>query len=131
MVRKFNPTSENPARAVQVWEILVGKAMNRQSVTYEILSELMYGKKAPGVLNSVLGHVAYYCEDNGLPPLTVLVVGESSGIPGEGFRVIDADKRDEYREQVFGCNWYDIYPPSEAELADAYKNHHQTGVATA
>ncbi|HKN34745.1 MAG: hypothetical protein DMG41_38590 [Acidobacteria bacterium] len=72
MIRRFNPTSEHPARAVQAWEILVSKAMNRQTVTYELLSALMYGKKAQGVLNAVLGHVAFYCEDNGLPPLLYL-----------------------------------------------------------
>jgi len=129
MIRRFNPTSEHPARAVQAWEILVSKAMNRQTVTYELLSELMYGKKAQGVLNAVLGHVAFYCEDNGLPPLTVLVVGKWPGKPGEGFPAGPA-KIDENREGVFQFDWYNIYPPSEAELAAAYRDH-KTSVGTA
>jgi hypothetical protein len=92
---------------VQAWEILVSKAMNRQTVTYELLSKLMYGKKAQGVLNAVLGHVAFYCEDNGLPPLAVLVVGKWPGKPGEGFPA-DPAKIDENRELVFQFDWYDI-----------------------
>jgi len=74
-MKTFNPTAEHPARAVQAWQILVGKAMNRQTVTYKGLSKLMYGKEAAGVLAAILGHIAFYCEDNNIPPLTALVVG--------------------------------------------------------
>jgi hypothetical protein len=81
-MKTFNPTSENPARAVQAWQILVGAAMNRQTVTYGGLSKLMYGKEAAGVLAHILGHVAFYCEDNSFPPLTTLVVGKEAGKPG-------------------------------------------------
>jgi hypothetical protein len=45
-MRTFNPHSGHPARAVQAWQILVGRAMNRQTVTYDGLSRLMYGKRA-------------------------------------------------------------------------------------
>src|ERR1700694_2212597 len=58
-VKTFNPTSEHPARPVQAWQIMIGKAMNRQTVTYEGLSELMYGKQAAGVLAAILGHIAF------------------------------------------------------------------------
>jgi hypothetical protein len=75
----FNPTAEHPARAVQAWQILVGKAMNRQTVTYKGLSKLMYGKDAAGVLAAILGHIAFFCEDNDIPPLTALVVGMGLG----------------------------------------------------
>jgi hypothetical protein len=39
IMQRFNPSSSHPARAVQCWQILVGKAMNRQTVTYEGLSD--------------------------------------------------------------------------------------------
>jgi hypothetical protein len=121
-MKTFNPTSEHPARAVQAWQILVGKAMNRQTVTYEGLSKLMYGKEAAGVLAGVLGHVAFYCEDNNIPPLTTLVVGKWPGRPGDRIP-IDPDKIDEEREKVYRYDWYNIYPPSEADLAEAHKGH--------
>jgi hypothetical protein len=121
-VKTFNPTSKNPARAVQAWQILVGMAKNRQTVTYEGLSELMYQKKAAGVLDKILGHIAYYCGDNQLPPLETLVVGKRRGKPGRGIPV-DPIQIDAKREEVYQYNrWYDIYP-SEEHFAAAYARH--------
>jgi len=98
--------------------------MNRQTVTYEGLSELMYGKQAAGVLAAILGHIAFYCEENQIPPLTTLVVGKGPGKPGDKIPV-DPAQIDEKRELVFKQDWYDICPPSEAEFAAAYKKHHK------
>src|SRR5438477_9496807 len=113
-MKTFNPAPENPARAIQAWQILVGKAMNRQTLTYELLSELMYGKQAAGVLAQILGHIAFYCIDKQIPPLTALVVGKGFGKPGDRFPLAPA-KTDEERENVYRHNWYDIYPPSETD----------------
>lgn len=96
--------------------------MNRQIVTYELLSELMYRRHAAGVLAQILGHVAFYCQDNNLPPLTTLVVGKGPGKPGYGIP-LDPMKIDEERETVYQFDWYDIYPPSESDFAAAYKRH--------
>ncbi|MGA3303230.1 MAG: hypothetical protein ABSC72_08080 [Methylovirgula sp.] len=119
---QFNPHATASARAVQAWQILVGKAMNRQTITYEGLSRLMFGKNAAGVLAGILGHIAFYCNDNDLPPLTSIVVGKSRGTPGEEIP-IDPSVIDEKREEVYQCDWYDIRPPSEEELGSAYSRH--------
>ncbi|SRR6266849_587388 len=121
-MKKFNPTSKNPVRAVQAWQILISRAMNRQTITYEGLSLLMYKKKAQGVLDKILGHIAYYCQDNELPPLTAIVVGKRRGTPGEDIP-IDPTKFDSERERVYDYDWYDVYPPSEEELEQAFKAH--------
>ena len=40
-----------------------------------------------------------------------------------GYRIpVDPTRIDELRENVYQQDWYDIYPPSEAELAAAYKS---------
>lgn len=122
MKRFFNPSSPHPVRAVQAWQILVGMAMRRQTITYEALSDLMYKKKAQGVLDRILGHIAFYCTDNNLPGLTSIVVGKRRGTPGRDIPIDPADISTE-REKVYGCDWYDVYPPSEAELKTAYDNH--------
>jgi hypothetical protein len=96
--------------------------MSRQTLTYERLSELMYKRKAAGVLAAILGHVAFYCEDAGLPPLTVLVVEKDSGRPSFGIPV-QPTKIDEVRERVFQHDWYNDYPPSEQALAIAHEHH--------
>ena len=121
-MHRFNPHSPHPARAVQAWQILVGKAMNRQTVTYEGLSVSMYGKNAAGVMANILGHIAFYCMDSGLPPLTAIVVGKRGGKPGEDIPV-SLEEIDEEREKVFRRNWYDVYPPTEDKLAAAYAKH--------
>jgi hypothetical protein len=114
-MKNFNPTSRHPDRAVQAWQVLVSAAMHRQTMTYEGLSVLMYQKEAAGVLNNVLGHIAFYCIDNGLPPLTSIVVGKNRRTPGDEIpfdpATIDAD-----REKVYATDWYDIYPPSAEEF---------------
>lgn len=118
-MRLFNPSSPHPARALQCWQILIGKAMNRQTVNYKGLSETMYGKPAAGVLAEVLGHIAYYCKQNDLPSLTAIVVN-MGGAPGPGIPV-DKTTLDAQREAVFERDWYDVYPPTEDEFSQAFK----------
>ena len=45
-MKRFNPSSHQPERALQAWVILVGAATNRQILTYQLLSEKMFGKPA-------------------------------------------------------------------------------------
>jgi hypothetical protein len=121
-MKVFNPSSPHAARAVQAWQILVGIAMKRQTTTYESLSQLMYNKKAQGVLDKILGHIAYYCIDNHLPALTSIVVGKGRGTPGHDIPV-DLSTIDKEREKVYNFDWYNIYPPPENELKKAFENH--------
>ncbi len=73
-------------------------------------------EKAAGVLANSLGHVAFYCKQNRLPPLTALVVNEKTGMPGEG---IPIEKSLSKREKVFAFAWFDVIPPSPEELRNA------------
>lgn len=118
-MKRFNPSSPHPDRAVQAWLILVSAAMHRQTLTYEGLSVLMYGKKAQGVLDKILGHIAFYCNDNGLAPLTSIVVGKGRGTPGADIP-IDINELDSERERVYVADWYDVYPPTRDELHEFY-----------
>jgi hypothetical protein len=118
----FNPSSSHPDRAYQAWLILIGAAMNRQTLTYEGLSVLMYRRKAQGVLDRILGHVAFYCIEHGLPPLTSIVVGKKRGTPGADIP-IDLSQRDMERERVHTHDWYDEFPPNPMQLKSAYEAH--------
>jgi hypothetical protein len=120
MSKTFSPTSEMADRAVQAWQILVCKAMNRQTLTYLELSRLMYGKDAAGTLDKILGHVAYFCNANALPPLTSIVVGKGRGTPGHDIPA-DLSKIDAARERVYEFDWYDVFPPSRDDLRTAYE----------
>lgn len=92
--------------------------MNRQTLTYEGLSVKMYQKKAAGVLDKILGHVAFYCIEQDLPPLTSIVVGKGRGTPGQDIP-LDAASLDGARERVYAYDWYDEYPPTTDQLAAA------------
>jgi hypothetical protein len=118
-MRRFNPTATQGERAVQAWQILIGLAKNRQIITYRGLSELMYRKRAAGVLAQMLGHIAYYCEANDLPQLNAIVVGKGRGTPGHDIP-LNPREVDEMREKVYDYDWYDLYPPSERELSTTY-----------
>lgn len=121
-MKTFNPSSKHPERAVQAWQILVGVAMNRQTLTYELLSQLMYKKKAAGVLDRILGHIAYYCNENKLPPLTSVVVGKGRGTPGDEIPM-NPQEFDARREDVYAFDWYDVYPPSALALKEAFEKN--------
>jgi hypothetical protein len=96
--------------------------MNRQTLTYEQLSILMFRRRAAGVLDGTLGHIAFYCIDNDLPPLSAIVVGKRRGRPGHDIPV-DPATLDADRERVYGYDWFGIRPPSEADLTAAYSQH--------
>lgn len=115
----FNPKSSHPLRAMQAWQILVGAAMSRQTLTYLGLSEKMYQKPAQGVLDKILGHIAYYCNDNDLPALTSIVVGKGRGTPGQDIPA-DHSRMDAIREAVYEVDWYNIVPPSPEQLKGSF-----------
>ena len=102
-------------RAQQVWQVLTSAARNRQILTYELLAKAI-GMGA-GTLAGPLGCVMYYCQQRGLPPLTVLVVGKAGGRPGIG--LITSKNVNIDRERVYAHNWFESVPPTETELAHA------------
>ncbi len=69
-------------RATQIWTVLAWIAKNRQSLTYGQLSNLV-GVPAAG-LGQLLEPIQSYCLSSSLPPLTILVIQQESGIPGPG-----------------------------------------------
>lgn len=106
------PTMTTYERAIQIYQVLIAAAHNRQILTYQILGKTI-GVPARG-LAPHLGHLMRYCKRAGLPPLTVLVVQKDSGKPGEGFTTFEDLHRD--RERVFAQDWYRMKPLSAANL---------------
>ena len=117
MIKLFTDNSTHATRSLQIWQILIAKANSRQTLTYGMLAQMLRFKGA-GVLAPILGHIMFYCQQNNLPPLTVIVVNQRTGLPGEG--LTDAELNAD-REAVFNYDWFNLYPPSSEELAEAYK----------
>ena len=116
MVRRFdeNPTLYN--RALQIWQVLISKANNRQSMTYKNLADML-GSVDRRDLGRYLNPVMRYCQTNGLPPLTILVVRQDTKEPGRGFPRRNALNVD--REEVFNYDWFGIVPPTPEEFEKA------------
>ena len=96
-----------PARAMQVWQILVAAAHERRTLTYGDLADIL-GFGGAGVLAQILGLIMNYCKSNNLPPLTILVVNQNTGLPGEGLTTVANLPQD--RESVYRYNWYSRFP---------------------
>jgi alkylated DNA nucleotide flippase Atl1 len=94
-------------RAMQVWMILAAAAHERRTLTYGQVAGLL-GYEGAGVLAQTLGLIMNYCHRNNLPPLTILVVNQDTGLPGEGLTTIENLNQD--REAVFRHNWYALPP---------------------
>lgn len=116
-IKHFDEVRTNPSRALQLYQILIGLAHNRQTMTYGQLADLV-GFKGAGVFAAKLGHIMYWCVQENLPPLTVLIVNQDTGLPGDG--LTSADDLHRQREEVFGTLWYRIVPPSPEELEAAF-----------
>ena len=116
MIRYFKDESSHPTRALQVWQILIALAANRQTITYQVLAEKI-GYSRADFMAHILGHIMDYCSQSGLRALTALVVYKDGGQPGSG--LVTADPNVE-RERVYGIDWYAIFPPSPEEFRAAY-----------
>jgi hypothetical protein len=113
MVRTFSDSSNNPSRALQVWQILIGKAHNRQTITYIALANMIGYSDARPIPN-ILDHIMRYCVQNDLPSLTALVVNKGTGAPGDGLTTLKDPDAD--REEVFNFDWYALIPPTPDEF---------------
>ncbi|MDP3008861.1 MAG: hypothetical protein Q8N30_07300 [Methylococcales bacterium] len=99
-------------RAMQVWQILISAAHNRQTLTYGQVADNLEFDGA-GVLSQILGRIMNYCQANGLPPLTCIVVNQTTGLPGAGLTTVANLPID--REAVYNQNWFSLYP---AQISD-------------
>jgi hypothetical protein len=100
-------------RAMQIWQILIAAAHDRRTFTYGQIANLLDFKGA-GVVASFLNPIMGYCDAKGLPPLTVLVVNQDTGLPGGGLTTLQDVNQD--REAVFNHNWFGMYPIQISDL---------------
>ena len=72
--------------------------------------------KGAGVMSSFLDPIMRYCETRGYPPLTVLVVNQESGLPGDGLTTLEETNAD--RERVYRFDWLAVRPPESNDFRD-------------
>ncbi|MDA2916291.1 hypothetical protein MYX64_05545 [Nitrospinae bacterium AH_259_B05_G02_I21] len=103
-------------RSSQIWSLLVCAAIERKTYTYGQIAKIL-GFEGAGVMGQFLNPIMRFCEDNELPPLTVLVVSQDTGLPGEG--LVTLEEVNEDREKVFDFDWFSIEPPQNNDFEDA------------
>jgi len=113
-----------PERSAQVWSLLALAATHRQTLTYELVGKLT-GMHAAG-LGPILEPIQSYCMLNGLPPLSALVVGKSTGLPSPGFVAATDVPREFIR--VFEHDWIGTRCPSPEELTAAAQRLPSNGI---
>ena len=103
--------------ASRIWPALTLAARNRQILTYDILAKHI-GQIRPA-LGRCLEPIQSYCltRTPPLPPLTILVVSEKTGLPGSGF--IAAQDIPKKQMEVFAHNWPETQVPSVMDLESA------------
>jgi alkylated DNA nucleotide flippase Atl1 len=96
-------------RSMQIWSLLICAAKERKTYTYGDVADIL-GMGGAGVMAQFLAPIMWLCEDRDWPPLTVLVVNQNSGLPGDGLTTIENVNTD--REKVFNFDWFGVVPPS-------------------
>ncbi len=112
-------------RASQIWAVLALAAKGRQSLTYGILSRLV-GVPAAG-LGKLLEPIQSYCLIEKLPPLTILVVQQESGLPGSGFTGAKATEYAKDQMRVFAFDWIEHGNPQPEKLELAAQQYPSNG----
>lgn len=111
-------------RAAQIWSVLALAANNHQVLTYNMIAKLT-GMARAG-LGACLEPIQSYCMVHDLPPLTILVVSENSGLPGVGF--IAAQDIPKAQQEVFKYDWLAHGGPSPDKFEQALKERPSNGV---
>jgi len=105
-------------RAQHVWSLLIVSAMDRKSFTYSQVGKIL-GVGGGNMVSQYLKPVMNYCEKNGYPPLTVMVVNKETGLPGEGLTTVDNVNQD--REAVYCFDWFSVEWPTESDFENTDK----------
>lgn len=106
-------------RASQIWAVLALAAAHRQTLTYSQVAAAT-GAATPG-LGQCLEPIQSYCIEKELPPLTILVVQQESGLPGSGFTGATAGDLASAQQRVFAFDWLQHRNPGAGPLEEAVK----------
>lgn len=106
-------------RASQIWPLLVCAARDRKIYTYKEVAEALGMPRAWRSIGGFLHPIMLLCRENEVPPLTVLVVNRTTGLPGVGLTTageLTSERVKTEQEKVFAHDWSWITPPTPKEF---------------
>jgi hypothetical protein len=114
MARAFS--GSEPESALRAYLVLIGRAADRQIVTYGQLSQQIK-RGGPNLLAQPLNLLTHWCQAHGLPTLTSIVVEQATGLPAPGFGSVTRSEIPNEQAKVWDFDWFAIHPPTTEELA--------------
>ena len=117
--QRYTEIGRNAGYAQQIYLILIGCARRNELITYGRLAQMIGFGGVPATFRP-LGHIMYWCAQNGLPPLTALVVNRMSGECGGSLRRFRGETVDAGRMRVFRRRWYLYVVPTRREFRTAW-----------
>src|SRR4051794_17271587 len=96
-------------RAFRAWPVLTTAAADGTTVTYSGLASALGMHPRP--LRYVLAVIQHWCLREKKPPLTILVVSQNRGEPGQGFIAWDTNDLAEGYKQVYSFPWTELANP--------------------
>jgi len=107
----------------KISEIVIESAVMQKPIEYNQISIKLGGILPPIRLNEPLGEISYRCIKMGFPPLSAIVVNQSTNLPGMGFFTWVASKMgypnlkeaeweefyEQQKENVFNCKNWDVF----------------------
>ena len=90
--------------AFMIWNILADVSKSKQTITYKLLANKVNMNFIPASFHG-LHEIQNYCEQENLPPLTMLAVG-MDGRQGEGFRKKRDDGEIYNLDDVYLFDWH-------------------------
>lgn len=76
--------SQDKIIGIALLEHILGNIYN-PLLTYGDLARKAHFASGPRALATPLGNLSYFCECNGLPRISAVVINSESGVPGHGF----------------------------------------------
>ncbi|SIO25456.1 hypothetical protein [Halodesulfovibrio marinisediminis] len=105
-------------RALQIWSILICAAKERKTYTYGGIADML-GFEGAGGITQMLGPIVHYCYKYKLPPLTLLVVNQETGMPSHELFTVTKSNMPQRREEVFHFDWFALRPPQIEDFQEA------------
>jgi 5-methylcytosine-specific restriction protein A len=99
-----------------IWPILAAAAERHETVTYSEIAPSI--PTNPHSVGWALDPIQRYCVDRGLPPLTSIVIGKTTGQPGSGFTAADTGEIGAVHQKVYAFDWSALANPFAAIESD-------------